>query len=533
MNRAEMIRRQAGEISNILTLIAICALGNLMGEKGITYMAVAAEAYALTWSAVGGNLSDTLGRLLRSRRNKGQYRSAAKLRGNAMIFQVSLGLAGSVLLLIFARALAEKVFAIRYSALIIMVLSPVVLLRSVSCVLIGYFQGAGMELPGAVSGLMRQVLIVGFGILLAGLGGSYGEKVSRLLQEDDFTAMYSGMGIAFAIVLAELLIAITLALLYIAVGRSEKRGRQEGLFSTDSFGDCVASLCGRWPQALLRILECLPPMLGLLLLRGTMDNEDEMAFGYGVFVGKYLVICGVVMCLISIAMLPMTARIFTYLRREENRFARSIFQSGVHMCMVHGIFAAAFLAFLGTQFGEFLCAENGEIMAKMLQGGSCVAAFLALSAYFGILLRSTGKKYPLLAAAGIADIVFAATVALMQGTGKIGALSLVYGSMTGAFVLCILLGMLSCRQMRLRADWIGVLIIPSGAAVTSGFFAMLLGRLMSPHLGSLMTLIVTFLLAAAAYWIMLLLLRNFREQELEVIPGGRLIHILGQMLRVY
>ena len=43
MNQAEIKRRQAQEVSNILALVIICMAGHLVGEKGITYTAVAAE----------------------------------------------------------------------------------------------------------------------------------------------------------------------------------------------------------------------------------------------------------------------------------------------------------------------------------------------------------------------------------------------------------------------------------------------------------------------------------------------------------
>ena len=42
-----------------------------------------------------------------------------------------------------------------------------------------------------------------------------------------------------------------------------------------------------------------------------------------------------------------------------------------------------------------------------------------------------------------------------------------------------------------------------------------------------------FVISAVIYWILLLLTRNFREQELEFVPGGKILNMLGQMLRVY
>ena len=72
MNRAEVRRRQAEEISNILTLLTILVIVRLTGHNGAAYMIVALEVFWLLWSILGGSLSDTLGKLLRSRRNKGQ-----------------------------------------------------------------------------------------------------------------------------------------------------------------------------------------------------------------------------------------------------------------------------------------------------------------------------------------------------------------------------------------------------------------------------------------------------------------------------
>ena len=62
---------------------------------------------------------------------------------------------------------------------------------------------------------------------------------------------------------------------------------------------------------------------------------------------------------------------------------------------------------------------------------------------------------------------------------------------------------------------------------------LLFGGVLSPHLGTPVTLILALLVSGAVYWVILLLLKNFREQELEAIPGGKLINMLGQMLRVY
>ena len=86
MNQAEAKRRQAEAFSDILMFVTIYVLGGLTGDNGITYTAVAVQACTLFWIMISGSLSDALGKLLRARKNKGQYRNIARMRGSAMLF---------------------------------------------------------------------------------------------------------------------------------------------------------------------------------------------------------------------------------------------------------------------------------------------------------------------------------------------------------------------------------------------------------------------------------------------------------------
>jgi len=534
MNRAEVKRRQIGDFSNILALVTIWVIAQRVGDNGIAYIAVAAEACALLWTWVGGSLADTLGKLLRSRRNKGQYKNAARMRSVAFVFHILLGAAGSLLLLILAEEIAEGIFQVRYSVYIIRFMAPVLFMKAISSVLMGCFQGEGSELPTAIAGVLRQFLILGFGLLFSRLMGEYGQKVSSLLREENFIAMYSGMGVALAVVLAEALVALGLFLLYKGSRRKEARAKQDGLYSTDSFGDCVRYLCvNRWQRALVGFLGVLPMAVGgILYVRGA-ESEASAAVEYGIYVGRYLVVCGIAALLVSIFTLPAAAKVLTALRREEVRYARSVFMSGMHVCLVHSVFVSAFVAAMGEPFAEFISPKNTEMAVRMLQGGSAVAGFMALSWYFGRMLFVYGKKYLLFAAAGAGDVVFMITVTVTGGVGKAGVLSLVYGGVAGSFVLCLVLGLFACRQMRVRIDWLNILIVPLAAGAVMGLICMLLGKGLLPHLGGLVTLLAGLVVAVVLYWVILLFFKNFREQELEVVTGGRLIQALGQMLRVY
>lgn len=529
MGQMETKRKRAGEITNILTLIAILIIGERIGSRGVTYVALAVEVYALLWGVSGASLSDTLGRLLRSRRNKGQYRNIRTMRGSVMACQAVLGLAGAILLCCSARGIAGNVFGIPYSALILMALSPLVFFRSVSAVLAGYFQGEGAELPGTVAGVLRVALLSGFSVLFLRLLGDYGEKASRLLREENFKPMYSGMGVALALSLSELFIVIFLTVVYKGSRRSEKAMRQEGMYSSETFFDCVRCFyAGRWPQAAVYVFGCLSLALGLFFF-AQQEDMDVMTAQYGIYAGIYLAVCGIAVCLISLLALPAMARVLLCLRNGEPRLARKIFQGGVHMCLVHGIFLAVFAAVMGEQFIVLACPGGGETAVKMLAGGSSAILLLALSAYFCRFLQAAGKRGLVLESVGIAVAVFAISAGAVFNVRRVGALSPVYSGVAGLFVLCVLSGVFAYRLLQMHIDWLQVLIVPLGAGGAAALVCLPV-RGAAAALGSLPALAAAFALAGAVYWGLLLLFRNFNEQELEVIPGGGLLNRLGQML---
>ena len=93
MNQAEIKRRQTESFSTILTLITLSVVSRITGVNGAMYLVAAFEIFWLLWIVIGGNVSETLGRLLRVRNSKGQYKNALKMRRSVMIFQIVMGFA--------------------------------------------------------------------------------------------------------------------------------------------------------------------------------------------------------------------------------------------------------------------------------------------------------------------------------------------------------------------------------------------------------------------------------------------------------
>ncbi len=530
MNQAEIRRRQAQALSVILTLVTIAVIARVTGENGVAYIVAALELYGLVWTVVCGNTADALSKLLRIRNSKGQYRNALNMRRSVFVFEAILGAVGSLLLLLLASRLTNGLFRMQYSTMILLVLAPAVFLRTLSGVLTGFFQGEGSELPTAVSSILRQLFILGFGLLFGRMLASYGGKVSQLLLQENFASMYGGVGIAIGVTLTEAFIVVFLFLIYKVTKHPKKKLQEDGMRFTDSFVDCLRIFCtGRGIQQGIWLLVLLPFPLGLLFFQKAAGNVDVAATEYGAYIAGYGVVCGIVIMALYMMLLPTVTKIFVALRKEEARYARVILQGGMHICAVHGVFGAVFLMVLSSQMAATVSAGQPGIVAKMLSGGGALVLFVPLLMYFGRILLLSGRKLFVLGVVLIADIVYAVAATVFINVGKMGIYALVYGGVISAGILCVLLGFLVFSQYRHRFDWLQ-LVVPAGAACVTGLLMMFLAKLLTPHMGNLVTMIVLFVVGEAVYWVLLLVLRNFREQELEAIPGGKIINALGQML---
>ncbi|MCM1187761.1 MAG: hypothetical protein NC541_00510 [bacterium] len=534
MNQAEIRRRQAQAVAAMFSMVILAAAARLTGYNGATYVSVALETYALLYALVSGGVSDVLGRLLKIKKTKGQYKNAARMRRNVMLFQTAFGAVGTVAVAAASEQIAGKLFRIQYSAFLLAVIAPAVFLRAVSEVLSGYCKGDGAELPSAAAGISRQLFWLGFGVLFCRILKNYGEKVSHLLVQQNFASMYGGVGVVLAITLSEILVAAVLFLFYKSGKRSKNRTAQEGMRTTASFSDSIMALFGgRGALAGIQFLLFLSLPIGLILFGRAAENGDRMAADYGVYLAGYGAVCGVFALFAVCLLIPVCGKTFLLMRKEEHRFVRTAFQGGIHIGTVHTVFFAVFLAVMSEQVTAAVCGEQAAAAAKMFRGGSAAIVFAVLSYYFARMLILAGKKYLVLGAAAVADVLYAVLAAVFLNVGKAGILSLVYAGIMGSGVLCISLGTFACRQFRLKVDWLQTFAVPAIMACVTGFAGMFLGKVFTPHLGNLVTGIVCFVLMSALYWVGLILLRNFRDQELEGIPGGKIIEALGQMLRVF
>ena len=141
------------------------------------------------------------------------------------------------------------------------------------------------------------------------------------------------------------------------------------------------------------------------------------------------------------------------------------------------------------------------------------------------------EKNLLLAGYGILDIVSIVILLILLNTGNTTtalSLSLVLGMAAGGIVL----GILACLRMKTWPDLLRTLAIPAGSCCACGLLAFGLEKICLPHLGAMVTVLLELVITGAVYWFLLLMLRSFRGQDLNYVPGGKVLRAFGKTLRL-
>lgn len=531
MNQVEVKRRQIQYVSYALACINIWVFGKNIGNNGLGYLAAAILVYALFWVLTGKNLSDRMSRILRGRNARGQYRNVSRIRKNMMLFQMAEGLLGTFLCMTLGWLLLEKVFRVPYGSMILWILSPTLFLRCMQSVFLGYFQSEGSEMPSAVSSVLRQIFFLGLGLLFLNIFRTYGAKVSLLLKREDFTSMYGCMGIALGMLISEVLVLLFVFVIY----RGSMSGRREpesGMKSTESFLVSLRTLLWNMGGDILKdLLLLLPLWIGLLLFQKQSADIYASVSVYGIFFGRYFTTMLLPATFFCPGIFPGIAKIGSHIRKKEERYAKTAFQAGMQGTIVHGLFFAALFAVLAVPLGQAVGAGAGTAAGELFTTGSSLLLWLLLMFYFSGILELRGEKHLIFAGYGILDIVSIISLVVLLNAGNTTtalSLGLVFGAAAGA----VTLGILTCLRMKTWPDLLRALAIPAGSCCACGLLAFGLEKILLPHLGAVVTVLLELVITSLVYWFLLFVLRCFRGQDFAYISGGKFLRAFGKTFRL-
>lgn len=256
------------------------------------------------------------------------------------------------------------------------------------------------------------------------------------------------------------------------------------------------------------------------------DNRIEQ---WGQYYGKCMVIIGIVCGIINIICMIPVRRVMVSMEREENRVARERLGILIHQCSVIVIPAAVFLAVLAENILDILFDGTQQPVWWIQLGSLIIVFYVFASVFMEILIKSRKMKY-VTGMGAIALILHGGIAALLLKTAKIGITGVVTSVIIFYVVVTVLGFLLICRSFQYSQEWIRCFAVTIIASALSGVIAMLLNKVVAPLLGSIISTIICLLIAVVAYMVLLIVLRAFKDGELEEMAGGRILIMLAGLL---
>ncbi len=561
MKQQEIKKKQIICYTYIIGIIGMIGIGKVLGDGGMANLAVAMEGVSLFTLLVTCGVSDVIARLQKNRRNKGQFKGVARMRGQLLLLQGIMGALFTVMFLLLAKALAERLFRVPYSASAMKLLAPVILFQALGAALLGYFQGSGSYMPSLVSAVLRQGFFLVFGSLFGRWLADYGNKVSNLLKNDGYSGMYGAMGVALGILVTELLVLLFLLIVYLGSDRkADEQRSQEGLRRTESMGDIVRVFYGAlWQGICTALLAALPVLLSaafylrrvvqFLAAVSTLDPSagaseptpeamipleeltvDAAVADYGSFFGKCFLLCAVFVLILAVRCLSVYGRLHGAIRREDMRYTRDVAAAGLHFVWTVGLYFAVIMMMMAPQIAAGFFPGREEGVDGMLRTGGAMVLLVGLVVLFSMILLAHGEWHILTGMLGvwmILDILFQNIFVKSSNYSVTGILS---GALLATLLLLAGMAAYCVWQGRINTDYIRILGVPLAGAGIIALMMMLITRLLGAHIGNVATVIVAALLGAVVYGGILVITKNIREYEISVLYGKQARKLIGRII---
>lgn len=535
MNQMEVKRKRYTAISIMIMVTNLLVLSGILGEHGIGYLAGAFECFLLLIFLTVYTMPEAMAKLIRVRMQKGQGRNAMRVLKAALFVGVIYAVIGTLFLGVFAELILGKLLENTYGAFTMRLFIPAYILFVFVQAFRGFFQGMGSAVPTGISKIVEKIVLFGTSILFCFIFESYGDKVSALLQNEEFSASFSSAGVAVGFAAAELFALLFLLFVYQTNKRRLRAGGNKDSFRmSERLSEIIYILVMTMlPLMLYAFLGRITVLGGMALYQHSSEIAVEVGIGVcGAFYGKYLTIVLLLVMILRLVVFALEGQIQAAYRKDEYRAGREKISWGAHFIIMLGSFFAVLMAVLGETLMKALYAADSGQAGDMLRVGSTLIVFMALGMYFMQILLGQGKIKGVLINLVLGLAVFFLFAGISTGIGHVGMDGIVIGHCISWFVITCGSGFLCIRSLKWMPEWIYMLAVPVGCSALTGIIMMLLNKALVSLTGEALSFLICLIVGLLGNFILLMALRGIRREEFEAIPCGRILCKIAEIIHL-
>ncbi len=433
--RGTALLAMATAIVKVIGAIYSIPLKAIIGDQGFGYYSTAYEIYNVLLTVSITGLPVAMSRMISEANSLGNYNQVRSIYKTSRTIFLTLGLVGSLAMMLLCRFLAEKVMLQPNAWVAIFCLGPCGLLICMMSTYRGFFQGLSNMMPTSVSQVLEAVikLLVGLGLALA---------VLKVTENVSLSAGGAILGVTVSCLVSVFYLCLCFRGTYRRLDRSNDTPEPFGPTAKKLLSIAVPITIGAAGLSILNACE-IGIYMGRLLEHYTQAQADTMKGIYN-FVHKIFNMPMAFMTPITVSILPA---ITAHLTLKNQRGARATEESATRvmglMCMPCAVglmvMAEPVTALLGGYTGENLVLAT-RLMTVL---GLCII-FNALVLLTNTVMQSHGHVNLPVLNMFVGGILKLIAVYVLSGNIHIGIL----GTPIGSLLCYVTIGILNLITMR-------------------------------------------------------------------------------------
>ena len=425
-------------IVKLLGFIYKVPLQNILQERGFGYFNTAYDVYNVLLMISTTGLPVAVSRMISQAQALDNYAQIRKIYSVSMKVFLTIGVIGTLVMLVFCKPLSVMVTTNENSWAAIAALSPCVLLICIVSAHRGFFQGQGNMLPTSVSQVLEAVvkLIVGMGAALA---------ILKMTNEIPLAAGGAILGVTASCLVSAIYLFSRFRKSYALLPRTEEEPRSYRETARGLLAIAIPITFGSAALQLMTMLETKIYMGQLLNLGYTQSSADTMRGVYGMCLTIFNMPCAFITP-ITISIIPAITSHLTLCGDDE---AKATEESAVRITGLIAMPCAFGLALLAEPITALLGGYSGGNLAmatRLMTVLGFTIIFNALVLVSTAIMQAHGHAGRPVINMLIGGVVNLVAVYVLAGMPLINILGTPIGLLMGYVVISIL-NILSMRRL--------------------------------------------------------------------------------------
>ena len=529
----------AGIISRIIGLLYGSPLAAIIGDEGNGYYGAAYAIYTIILLISSYSIPSAMSKIISGKLAVKEYRNAHRIFRCALNYVAVVGGIGSLILFFAADILVAG-----RSATVLRFFAPTIFFFGFLGVLRGYFQAHRTMVPTSISQLIEQVfnaiVSISGAIILTNIAGD-DDPSKRAVYGAIGSALGTGSG-------------VLIALLFMYLVYRYNRPAVKARLDSDTHDVMPDKEIYRMilmivtPFILSTFIYNLSTSLNStffsrILMHVKNMDESTVAYQYGIFARKAMVITNLPIALASAAAAAMIPEVSTTFSRGETQNAGETVSRVTRVILMISIPCAVGLFVLARPVMMILFPQRASLdeASMLLRFLAITVVFYYLSTVTNAVLQGIGRVNAPVVNALIALILQSIVLGFLLVHTDLGDIALCIVTIIYSFVMCILNHFVMVRNLPVQNDLKKTYLYPTVSSLVMGGAAFGIHFLFSyifsffvksDYFVNLFSTLIAVLFAVFIYFVVLIKSGGASEEDIRRFPKGAGIVSIFKKIRI-